>query len=128
MKRYISIHAPARGATIPVFEGWGYKVISIHAPARGATEEHEARIYFKQISIHAPARGATRLRCVNNMSWEISIHAPARGATSDPVEFPSGIQFQSTHPRGVRLSLVSESSTLSNFNPRTREGCDNCPD
>ena len=32
----------------------------------------------------------------------ISIHAPARGATKTDEKLLSGIQFQSTHPRGVR--------------------------
>ena len=33
----ISIHAPARGATLDKIEGNVYAIISIHAPARGAT-------------------------------------------------------------------------------------------
>ena len=38
-------------------------VISIHAPARGATvRREERRIMAKLISIHAPARGATSKR------------------------------------------------------------------
>ncbi len=32
--------------------------------------------------------------------------------------------FQSTHPRGVRLSWYFSISSLDSFNPRTREGCD----
>ena len=35
--QFISIHAPARGATIEDILGDGYDLISIHAPARGAT-------------------------------------------------------------------------------------------
>ena len=58
-RRYISIHAPARGATIfqklPVV----LYFISIHAPARGATNSIFDGIYRYIISIHAPARGAT---------------------------------------------------------------------
>ncbi|EFR33572.1 conserved hypothetical protein [Peptoniphilus harei ACS-146-V-Sch2b] len=35
--RQISIHAPARGATVADFANDKQKKISIHAPARGAT-------------------------------------------------------------------------------------------
>ena len=34
-------------------------LISIHAPARGATIVAENTLEYKHISIHAPARGAT---------------------------------------------------------------------
>ena len=34
--------------------------ISIHAPARGATMQAQKRAILQRISIHAPARGATR--------------------------------------------------------------------
>ena len=37
-------------------------VISIHAPARGATLCHDCLMDVAEISIHAPARGATRGR------------------------------------------------------------------
>ena len=33
----VSIHAPARGATIPGYFDWLHTIVSIHAPARGAT-------------------------------------------------------------------------------------------
>ena len=36
---------------------------------------------------------------------DVSIHAPARGATSDLVYCGKNQKFQSTHPRGVRLSF-----------------------
>ncbi len=57
------------------------KWISIHAPARGATEQTVLHGNKRDISIHAPARGATQLRIIIQGSVEISIHAPARGAT-----------------------------------------------
>ena len=106
--RNISIHAPARGAT-----GWmrGLKEvgrdISIHAPARGATNPQRANHEGgRGISIHAPARGATEAYYFNMGSEWISIHAPARGAT---------------------MILRKYLYKRKNFNPRTREGCDqNC--
>ena len=33
----ISIHAPAKGATVTPADGWVKGLISIHAPAKGAT-------------------------------------------------------------------------------------------
>ena len=57
--------------------------ISIHAPARGATRYNPIKVGGKQlISIHAPARGATRIDRADTPKGMISIHAPARGATS----------------------------------------------
>ena len=100
--------------------------ISIHAPARGATLYESGNPLSFFISIHAPARGATRHttatdgldRDFNPRSREgsdaiavfalwtncdISIHAPARGATVSRRCFPS-FKYH--------------------FNPRSREGSD----
>ena len=55
--------------------------ISIHAPARGATPEPNLHGLFFHISIHAPARGATCASIFAVLVSGISIHAPARGAT-----------------------------------------------
>ena len=101
---FISIHAPAKGATWVVWDARWVNLISIHAPAKGATSIESKTKEDKTISIHAPAKGATlatlqkaqeqmefqstlpqRERRVFDMSrhlpWGISIHAPAKGAT-----------------------------------------------
>jgi len=77
--------------------------VSIHAPARGATESSNTSARRPSVSIHAPARGAT---CIGftvpgtlygfnpraregrdtmekwfDDGYSVSIHAPARGAT-----------------------------------------------
>ena len=79
------------------------KEISIHVPARGATRTMAVATFRRSISIHAPARGATGITSmINGYSnyfnprsrkgsdvsklkkyrfRRISIHAPARGAT-----------------------------------------------
>ena len=54
----------------------------------------------------------------------ISIHAPAKGATKLTIGIGEIILFQSTHPRRVRLSTRCSNGVDENFNPRTREGCD----
>ena len=100
----VSIHAPARGATVSPEQaaasiagfnprpctrgdrfcrtGDGSVKVSIHAPARGATVwDKNFRAAFS-VSIHAPARGATRIKpYTSERRRQVSIHAPARGAT-----------------------------------------------
>ena len=84
------------------------------------------------ISIHAPARGATHCTCAGSSHFIISIHAPARGATALPSALQGRLpdfnprsregsdwgawctwttaeEFQSTLPRGERLSLLKRS-------------------
>jgi len=42
------------------FNEYQMAAISIHAPARGATLDPYGVVIISKISIHAPARGATR--------------------------------------------------------------------
>ena len=56
---YISIHAPAKGATVTRWTFGTNFQISIHAPAKGATILKVQSLTYKEISIHAPAKGAT---------------------------------------------------------------------
>ena len=55
--------------------------ISIHAPAKGATLIQLVLYRVVDISIHAPAKGATRFDKLRENAEKISIHAPAKGAT-----------------------------------------------
>ena len=48
----------ARGDIVGIRPRAAYAV-SIHAPARGATMETQVEIWLTPVSIHAPARGAT---------------------------------------------------------------------
>ena len=144
---YVSIHAPARGATGSVYHPSPIVNVSIHAPARGATrvaDDDAARVH---VSIHAPARGATMRDSINwagnevfqstpphgerlfrwriaLLSASVSIHAPARGAT----EAVRGLflldVFQSTPPHGERQDNSSSSPFSGGFNPRPRTGSD----
>ena len=54
----------------------------------------------------------------------ISIHAPTWGATKVVRGYYRDFVFQSTHPRGVRLSCWLSNSSFRYFNPRTHVGCD----
>ena len=80
----------------------------------------------RSVSIHAPAWGATSAGQVTLDCLPVSIHAPAWGATCAFYYLDGGsIQFQSTHPRGVRRWPISNwCATAPCFNPRTRVGCD----
>ena len=76
------------------------------------------------ISIHAPTWGATHLLFKLFLCLAISIHAPTWGAT-EAAHLPLAVlQFQSTHPRGVRPRRGWRPAPPSNFNPRTHVGCD----
>ena len=55
--------------------------VSIHAPARGATIVQSMILTILIVSIHAPARGATGFFISSLKTFYVSIHAPARGAT-----------------------------------------------
>ena len=101
--RNISIHAPAKGATVFLDVARADRIISIHAPAKGATAEDKVREGVEVISIHAPAKGATVSQARNP-------------------SFPR--VFQSTLPRRERHGCTSPSSHVCNFNPRSREGSD----
>jgi len=60
------------------------------------------------VSIHAPAWGATKRGPVTCQHVLVSIHAPAWGATVYLNELDHFIkEFQSTRPRGARLSVPS---------------------
>ena len=107
-RKYISIHAPPRGATCaarrakspasfqftPLREGRQSSTTCLLAcgyfnsrpSARG-----DATGYIgqgdKSISIHAPPRGATSLLKNVTSPLQISIHAPPRGATAKDMQF-----------------------------------------
>ena len=54
----------------------------------------------------------------------ISIHAPTWGATYRIAFNKTLLEFQSTHPRGVRLDSQFVTLQRRYFNPRTHVGCD----
>ena len=123
----VSIHAPAWGATAA--EPGSAKAgagVSIHAPAWGATKREE-RVVLDDPGFNPRTRVGCDLPFLDVPAPPlVSIHAPAWGATSraTPEEI-SVIQFQSTHPRGVRRGIIVNGSHIDiGFNPRTRVGCD----
>ena len=144
----ISIHAPARGATLPQNPQWSlaprFQSTLPHGERQVADEQFEKLF---AISIHAPARGATRIetRCRNTV---INFN-PRSHTGSDMVAVVLKLQrmkFQSTLPHGERRVIsnsiihqvlisihapargatrISPSTTSKpNFNPRSRTGSD----
>ncbi len=99
----VSIHAPARGATL-----WSSGSIreyrSFNPRARAGRDLYSISIStIKHVSIHAPARGATFCFFPDVFHFLVSIHAPARGATLPLTTLALLIfVFQSTRPRGAR--------------------------
>ena len=101
----VSIHAPARGATLSRLSFMRLTMVSIHAPARGATtmmgdvdaiklfqftRPRGARLHDLPYIIDGDAFQFTRPRGARPQCYhrklaylDVSIHAPARGATSE---------------------------------------------
>ena len=77
----VSIHAPARGATIAHPMQSLLPHVSIHART-GRDSYAPGAMSEVLVSIHAPARGATQSQPSINGKPSVSIHAPARGATA----------------------------------------------
>ena len=123
---WVSIHAPARGATEFLRDAAQSQRVSIHAPARGATGPHAVISRQRQVSIHAPARGATLWIAHNPVTSEFQSTRP-RGARHDEAYAAADrFQFQSTRPRGARLDGCITRAWCVGFNPRARAGRDNC--
>ena len=147
----VSIHAPARGATVKLRELEMRHKVSIHAPARGATR--------RSCACHAPSgcfnpraregrdlcgrgNGSARrgfnpraregrdrsARHAAHQTQRVSIHAPARGATRLPwrpwVE-PSRFNPRAREGRDRGWRWCRRRRTC--FNPRAREGRDAVP-
>ena len=126
---FVSIHAPARGATKSIAYVAGY-VQSFNPRARTgrdcttsaslllvlmfqSTRPHGARRscpacldHRKRVSIHAPARGAT-CEGLNPLSRDLSFNPRARTGRDWQTmkERLSEFLFQSTRPHGARLYL-----------------------
>ena len=126
--RWISIHAPARGATV-ILPG-------IFAPACLFQSTHPRGVRQKQLPplkvCHKNFNPRTREGCdIFNISMvaninDISIHTPARGATPPVSSVVSLLLVISIHApaKGATLAIKRTTTFWNNFNPRTREGCD----
>ena len=145
--RGVSIHAPARGATVYRPRGrqtsrsfnsrsregsdntWAevqqVLQVSIHAPARGATGDGHLWHQEGDVSIHAPARGATLPPLWPPAVRQVSIHAPARGATkARSLHLHPARRFNSRSREGSDRGFSTSRTSTFCFNSRSREGSD----
>ena len=102
-----------------------YRGISIHAPARGATIA-SSPLSSGLIRFQSTLPRGERLfpTFFDTSVRIISIHAPARGATYKMACSVSLNVFQSTLPRGERPDYATTITVDQDFNPRSREGSD----
>jgi len=108
MRKLISIHAPARGATL--FRGLCIRFASIFqsTPLREGRPHPNIWLSVRIIFQSTPLReGRPKQRIICQKILVISIHAPARGATTTwPLNF-GGATFQSTPLREGRLTIAT---------------------
>ena len=146
---YVSIHAPAGGATSAQRSGPPQRLeVSIHAPAGGATAQKQTRSWSalgfnprarggrdpqkpaaeespKVVSIHAPAGGATIYAAWRGPLAPVSIHAPAGGATLQTISMQSAKRGFNPRARGGRDPHSKlNAANWKSFNPRARGGRD----
>ena len=81
--RKISIHAPAKGATVIHDILRAAVLFQFTLPRRERPQALDDVRTALEISIHAPAKGATINNNTRISEHIISIHAPAKGATID---------------------------------------------
>ena len=81
---FISIHAPAGGATACQIDLQNQEYISIHAPAGGATQAHLSQSTGMIFKFTPLREGRRHAAVVVECAGVISIHAPAGGATCTP--------------------------------------------
>ena len=98
--------------------------VSIHAPARGATADATKLVQYWGVSIHAPARGATSSSLIATTTVSFQFTLP-RGERHDyPNDYLHTAMFQFTLPRGERRTRQARSTLVIGFNSRSREGSD----
>ena len=101
----ISIHAPARGATYP--SPLSKMVYNHFNPRSREGSDYDPLMVLTAVTNFNPRSREGSDICSTHCqqdSYIISIHAPARGATLSAVRHTEKIGFQSTLPRGERLS------------------------
>ena len=143
---HVSIHAPARGATVGGEQVWGKQTFQSTRP-QGARHDGEDIIEIDKLFQSTRPQGARRAfgptkytqRCFNPrarkgrdfhgfidiVDFAVSIHAPARGATAVGSPCCAARLFQSTRPQGARPHFLRVRCCLERFNPRARKGRDN---
>ena len=98
-------------------------IISIHMPMRGTTNTRSGRRPLPHFNPRAH-EGHDLVVVIRTRMCCISIHVPTRGTTEPLIYVAEWRRFQSTCPRGARLTITNIKSWRMNFNPRAHEGHD----
>ena len=99
--------------------------ISIHAPAKGATFKLSTALTFPEISIHAPAKGATKEH--TEKQADFADFNPRSREGSDKLvkyELDDSTDFNPRSREGSDSFFIFYRRYAVDFNPRSREGSD----
>ncbi len=129
VQMYISIHAPARGATLSPVLVRAKDIFQSTLPQGERREFLEVPEGGELFQSTLPQGERPRINHSNLCYMIISIHAPARGATRIlHLRYLLFYLFQSTLPQGERRCPFGKFPFSSNdFNPRSRKGSDHFP-
>ena len=122
--KYISIHAPTRGATVGDAICLYELIISIHAPTRGATVK--IILWVSTSTFQSTLPRGERRSCCNKVTVILDFN-PRSHEGSDVMWLLLAQRqnvFQSTLPRGERLCSIDNAYIYIHFNPRSHEGSD----
>ena len=120
----VSIHAPARGATLT-------KEINKLEKMFQSTHPHGVRhMCWSQSRLLICFNPRTRTGCDHSRGVSLRMRYGFQSTHPHGVRHvlqlrkAQALQFQSTHPHGVRLYFCFPICSWTCFNPRTRTGCD----
>ena len=123
----ISIHAPAKGATICIlFSSNVLLKFQSTLPRRERHWQLHPSHFYVVISIHAPAKGATLFVALFLGSLLDFNPRSREGSDGFTINHTSPVfKFQSTLPRRERRRRSKKTmNVMKDFNPRSREGSD----
>ena len=122
----ISIHAPAKGATLQERSIRHTLIFQSTLPRR--ERHHKSLLQFYRLNFNPRSREGSDQYNHNHYTYRlISIHAPAKGATDTNAFFFSKVGISIHAPaKGATLLQDLLNSLLNYFNPRSREGSDVC--
>jgi len=104
---YVSIHAPAWGATAETGSTAGAVVVSIHAPAWGATRAHKRQRPATRSFNPRPRMGGDVLKIYGGAFMaKFQSTPPHGGRHRNPADQGSRPVFQSTPPHGGRRNAA----------------------
>ena len=122
---HISIHAPAKGATLSDIRQSQRRTYFNPRSREGSDWEQNGFRNAHGISIHAPAKGATT-RFLWILMMEMYFNPRSREGSDEMVQIivANSYNFNPRSREGSDLCASSLSAISIDFNPRSREGSD----